>query len=158
MHGDLALVGTPGSDFAGIDSGAVVVYRRTNDPWAVDNQLPSQRPSTQRRAFGRKPAFDGTRALIGALCPPATSGGPTSDIGVFIGTRHADGEWTFGLAEAASRMSSGGRDDGLAVIGSHNSNGIVDGVQDGSVRTFAWNGTTWQFVGTPCNGNLQPTP
>lgn len=157
IHGDLLLVGAPNVDTNGTDAGAVYVYRCSAGVWSVERVLLSPCESTQRRAFGRRIAFDGTRAMIGGICPPPP-GGSSADIGVDIATRQPDGSWTFGLAAAASRMSDGGWDDGLAVIGSHNANGNLGGVEAGLVRTFAFQGGQWQFVGTSDNGNNTPSP
>ncbi|MBE5314783.1 MAG: hypothetical protein H4O13_05195 [Xanthomonadales bacterium] len=157
VHGDLLLVGAPNVDTNGVDAGAVYVYRRSAGVWNVERVLLSPCNSTQRRAFGRRIEFDGTRAMIGGICPPPP-GGSSADVGVDIATRQPDGSWTFGLAAAASRMSDGGWDDGLAVIGSHNANGNLGGVEAGLVRTFAFQGGQWQFVGTSDNGSNTPSP
>ncbi len=157
VHGDLLLVGAPNVDTNGVDAGAVYVYRRSAGVWNVERVLLSPCNSTQRRAFGRRIEFDGTRAMIGGICPP-TAGGSSADVGVDIATRQPDGSWTFGLAAAASRMSDGGWDDGLAVIGSHNANGNLGGVEAGLVRTFAFQGGKWQFVGSSDNGSNTPSP
>lgn len=157
VHGDLALIGAPFVDAGGTDAGRVYVYRRLGSVWSIERQLTSSCGSADGRSFGRLIEFDGTHAMIGGVCPPAP-GGPDSDVGVVIMTRQPDGDWTSGLAVAASRMSSGGWDDGLAVIGSHNTRGGTDGVEAGHVRTFSYDGSDWQFVGSSDNGSNTPTP
>jgi hypothetical protein len=157
VHGDLALVGAPFIDTDGTDAGIVYVYRRTGTTWSIDRQLTDSCTSTQRSSFGRKIEFDGTRAMIGGICPPP-AGGATADLGVVIVTRQLDGSWTYGLASAAARMSAGGWDQGLAVIGSYSSQGGPNNVDAGFVRSFAFNGTDWQFVGASDNGSTTPAP
>lgn len=157
VHGDLALIGAPYADTNGTDSGSVYVYARAAGAWSVERVLHSPCTSAQRRAFGRRIVFDGTRAMIGGICPPPP-GGPTADVGVDIATRQPDGSWTFGLAAAASRLSEGGWDAGLAVIGSHKSSGNLDGAEAGFVRSFAFDSSQWQFVGASDNGSNTPTP
>ena len=157
VHGDRALIGAPFVDSGGIDAGLVYVYRRTGTVWSIEGSLVSSCTSAERRAFGRVIEFDGVRAMIGGLCP-LPAGGPDNDAGVVIVTRQTDGSWTFGLAVAAARMSAGGWDQGLAVIGSHNTRGGIDGVEAGFVRSFAFDGAAWQFVGSSDNGSNTPTP
>lgn len=157
VRGDLALIGAPFFDSGGADIGMVYVYRRSGGQWSVVASLLSSCSSPQGREFGRLIEFDGTRAMIGGLCPPP-AGGPNNDAGVVIVTRQTDAQWSYGLAVAAARMSSGGWDEGLAVIGSHNTRGPRDGVEAGFVRSFAFDGSAWQFVGSSDNGSNTPTP
>lgn len=157
IKGDLALVGAPYVDLGGVDSGMVYVYRRTSGVWNIEAQLFSQCASTGRRAFGRRIAFDGTHAMIGAVCPPVDSGGPTNDVGVQIATRQTNGTWTFGLDTYSSRMNAGGWDNGMAIIGNPNTHGPLDGIEAGFVRTSLFNGSNWVGNGPSDNGNNTPT-
>lgn len=157
VRGDLALIGAPFVDNDGTDAGIVYVYRRSGGQWSVVASQLSSCSSPQRREFGRLIEFDGTRAMIGGLCP-LPAGGPNNDAGVVIVTRQTDAQWSYGLAVAAARMSSGGWDQGLAVIGSHNTRGPRDSVEAGFVRSFAYDGSSWQFVGSSDNGSNSPTP
>ena len=150
VHGDIALVGSPGTDFG---LGRVYVYRRSNGVWNIDRQLSSPCPTSTRREFGRHIEFDGSRAMIGAICPPEGGG---IDLGIYIATRQADGNWTYARVDTAPRLSAGGWDAGLAVFGVHVAQG--DEVFSGFVHSYAHDGSQWQFVGLLDNGNNTPTP
>jgi hypothetical protein len=158
IKGDLALVGAPYVDLGGADSGMVYVYRRTAGVWNIEAQLFSQCASTSRRAFGRRIAFDGTHAILGGVCPPVNGGGPTNDVGVTIATRQSNGTWTFGLDTYSSRMNAGGWDNGLAVIGNANTQGPLDNIEAGFVRSSLFDGSNWVGNGPSDNGSNTPTP
>jgi hypothetical protein len=158
IKGDLALVGAPYVDLGGTDSGMVYVYRRTAGVWNIEAQLFSQCASTSRRAFGRRIAFDGTHAILGGVCPPVNGGGPTNDVGVTIATRQSNGTWTFGLDTYSSRMNAGGWDNGLAVIGNPNTQGPLDDIEAGFVRSSLFDGSNWVGNGPSDNGSNTPTP
>jgi len=157
IKGDVALVGAPYVDLGGTDAGIVYVYRRTAGVWNIEAQLFSQCASTSRRAFGRRIAFDGTHAMIGGVCPPATGGGPSNDVGVQIATLQQNGTWTFGLDTYSSRMNAGAWDNGLAIIGNPNTRGPLDDIEAGFVRMSLFDGSNWVGNGPSDNGSNTPT-
>ncbi|MEM7227835.1 MAG: hypothetical protein AAF432_03375, partial [Planctomycetota bacterium] len=63
--GDVAVVGIPGDDAIGNESGAVVVYRQTGFGWAVEAQLIANdgAPGDQ---FGQSVDVSGTTIIVGA--------------------------------------------------------------------------------------------
>ncbi|RFF29927.1 hypothetical protein DZC52_10860 [Wenzhouxiangella sediminis] len=63
LDGVLAVVGAPGADFVGEDSGAALVYERGDEGWQKVMELA---PESAGERFGSAVAVDGDRILIGA--------------------------------------------------------------------------------------------
>lgn len=65
LDGATLVVGAPGDDVAGIDSGAAYVYRFNGFSWLFDGQLQPTHPGAED-AFGAAVAIDADRILVGA--------------------------------------------------------------------------------------------
>jgi FG-GAP repeat len=154
LKGDIALIGAPGEAGAGTaDLGKVYVYRRVAGIWNLEAQLFSACDSTDgRRNFGRSIAFDGTRALVGGICPP--QGSPGNDLGTQVFTRQVDGTWQSGLIAQASRMGAGAWDAGMAIVGLPVNSGADNNFVWGSVFAFLPNGSDWNLVGSASSGSV----
>ncbi len=63
--GDLVLVGAPGDDDRGADSGSVYAYERTGSSWTRVAKLPTA-PGNEDAAYGVAVALDATHAVVGA--------------------------------------------------------------------------------------------
>ena len=66
MGGGVAVVGAPGADVAGTDSGTAVVYERLEGTWERVATLASEDAAAGAR-FGTALAVDGERILVGAV-------------------------------------------------------------------------------------------
>jgi hypothetical protein len=150
VSGDSILVGAIGRDNGGTDTGIVYAFRRVSGLWQLEAQLSSGCASTTRRHFGRRIAFDGTRAQIGGVCP--FEGGPGLDLGTRIFVRGGDGTWTSSLVEEISRLGGGDWDNGLAVMGIPVNNGNDSNYGFGVVYSFLPDGGDWSQAGSAGTG------
>jgi hypothetical protein len=149
VSGDLALVGAPGRDEIGTDSGAVYVFRHAGGGvWTLEQKLVQANGGPTGGAFngfGSSVAFTGSLAIVGA------AGDSTK--GAFAGAAHgfrraSDGTWTqeaklvasdgqaedsFGAAVAMDGIwavvgapfdDDRGADSGSAYVYRRNSNGV----------------------------------
>ncbi len=156
LKGDIALISAPGEAGSGSDDlGKVYVYRRNlSAGWDLEAQLSSGCDSIARRNFGRTLAFDGTRALVGGICPP-TDGGVGLDQGTRVFTRQSDGSWVPTLAQDASRMGAGAWDAGMAIVGIPVGGGTETNFGTGVVYSYLPNGANWDLVGNAGVGSNQ---
>ncbi len=158
VHGDLALIGAPGVAGGGIDDrGIVYAYRHAFGTWTLEAVLNSRCASTspQRGSFGRRIAFDGTRALIGGICP--VSEGIGLDLGTALYTRAPDGSWTSEVITDAPRMGAGAWDGELAIIGMPATAGPAHEMGVGSVYAYLrdTNGNWNITAGSSGSGSVQ---
>lgn len=88
ISGERVLVGAPGDDEHGFQSGAAYVFRRVDGEWVEEAKLEASLPETEA-TFGTAVALDGETAIVGAPNSwfPKTIGGSAS---VF---EHRDGSW-----------------------------------------------------------------
>lgn len=151
VRGDIALVGAPGVAGGGTDDmGVVYAYRRSGGAWLPEATLYPRCISPQRSQFGRRIAFDGTRALIGGLCPP---GGNGLDLGTDVFTRAPNGSWSGTTIVDASRMGAGAWDAGLAVIGIPVGGGSATNYGPGAIFSFLPDGAGgWTMAGAAGGG------
>jgi len=63
--GDVVLVGAPGDDDRGADSGSAYAFERSGSSWTMVAKLPTA-PVNQDVAYGAAVALDATRAVVGA--------------------------------------------------------------------------------------------
>jgi len=146
VAGDSIIIGAIGRDQGGQDTGIAYAFRRIGGVWQNEAQLTHGCASIARRHFGRRIAFDGTRAQIGGVCP--FEGGPGLDLGTRIFVRANDGTWSSSLVEDISRLGGGGWDNGLAVMGIPVNNGADNNFGYGAVYTFLPDGSDWTQVGS----------
>jgi hypothetical protein len=149
VFNDIALIGAPYHDsLAGIDSGAVYVYRRSNGVWTLETKLLTQCANVDHSLFGRTLSFDGTRALIGELCRLPTSGDDFMDVAI----RSSDGSW---LRERITdyRIGSAVWDGDRAIIGIPVQYGGGEfQYVSGLVRQFRRDNGVWVQIGQVVGG------
>ncbi len=142
VSGDLAVVGAPAVDGAGVNSGAAYTFARTGNVWSAGAMLPAVGQSSFD-AFGGSVATDGARVVVGApnddsLAPDG--GGAWSFVhdgsswvveGALVATLDGGEHVGSAIAVAGDLMVLGASGDDYA------------DVADGSVVVAEWSGLAW---------------
>jgi hypothetical protein len=143
VDGDTVVVGAPGRDDNGADSGAVYVFFRAGTTWGVQTKLLAS-DGAAGDGFGSAVAIFGDTVLVGARHADA----PGVDSGAAYVFTRSGTTWTEEAKIAASDTTAGdefGSDVGLAgdsaVVGSPLDDD--SGTDSGSGYLFSRTGTTW---------------
>ena len=154
IDGDRIAVGAPGDDEAGLDAGAVWIFRREGVGWVVDGKvLPSI--VDFGGAFGTAVSLDGDRLAVGS--PRAGDGGLTE-----VWHRDARAGWMHEAVLPGAGPSQTVRDAGHAValdadrIAVGQPAATVGGARTGTVAIWRRTGTDWGLEGVirPSNTGL----
>lgn len=153
IEGDTIIVGAPGEDGAGIDSGSAVVFQRTGGTKWTQTQIITDAGSGGEQ-FGSSVALDGATLLVGAPidAPSNALGGSAS---VFVRAGSGPFLWQATLFDAA-----GATDDrfgqSVALSGDRAAIGApgtdAPSTNAGAVHLFQRTGTLWSN-GTRCTPN-----
>lgn len=155
LHGDWAFVGAPGEDVAGVNAGAVFVFRRAAGAWTFVQTLTSPL-AEELGEFGCSVAHEGSRLVVGAYredggAPDAgrahvfslsgANWGPSASLS--SPTPAVTGE--FGCAVSA--------EPGAIAVGAQRETGGL--ALSGQVTLFRQAGTTWSPVARLASGAPQ---
>ena len=134
LSGDTLVVGAPGDDDKGSDSGSAYVYRREANAWQLEGKLVMASGNANER-LGRRVAFEGD------LQAAATGGYDSSRDNVYL-WRRSGSNWS-----AVQGLRAAGGISGLALSG----NALVAGsywAPDGAVSLFIEVGGSWSLART----------
>ncbi|MEE8450983.1 MAG: pre-peptidase C-terminal domain-containing protein, partial [Thermoguttaceae bacterium] len=144
IHGDTTLVGAPGNDDTGSNSGSAYIFRFDGSQWREEQKLTAS-DGAPEDYFGRAVSIDGDKALVGT--------GHTDDAGVNSGSAYIfrfDGsrwqeeqELTASDAARADYFGSTVSIYGQTALVSADGNDDA-GDHSGSAYIFRFNGTQWQ--------------
>ena len=143
IHGDTAVVGSPGDDDNGSDTGSAYIFsRNSTGQWTQQQKLTAAGGATSDQ-FGSSVAIDGDTVIIGAVL----GDGKTPNSGsTYVFTRDSPDTWTPEAKLAATDGETGDRfgssiaiHGGTAVIGAPGDND--NGSNSGSAYVFS-RGTT----------------
>jgi len=146
ISGDYAVVGAPGADSQGADSGAAYVFVRTGTNWTQQAILTHIGIGAGDR-FGTSVAISGSTVVVGA--PGSDSNG--SDSGAAYIFVRSGTSWTYTTPLTPSNYPAGGlfgHDvdiDGGSIVASS----IESAVGPGSVFVFTYSAPLWSQQGAP---------
>ncbi|WP_376694813.1 FG-GAP repeat protein [Wenzhouxiangella sp. EGI_FJ10305] len=144
LDGALAVIGAPGADAAGSDSGAALVYERSADGWKKVVELT---PESAGERFGSAVAVDGDRILVGASGNVPAKDSPGS---AYLFERNG-GQWQQAARLTPSDGAGGdGFGDAVALAGDRALVGArfadLGGSDEGAAYVFEQDGESWREI------------
>jgi uncharacterized repeat protein (TIGR01451 family) len=144
LDGETAVVGAPGNDDGGAQSGSAYVFVRSGTLWSEEQKLVASDDNAGDE-FGRSVGVSGDTAVVGAPMDDTGNGVEAGSVYVFS---RADSTWT-----QQDRIESSNADDfdhfGQAVAISSDAVAVGapdDGNAEGEVVVFARTGTQWPQI------------
>lgn len=140
LSGDFVVIGAPGDDDNGVDSGSAYVFRRQGSNWVLDGKLTASDGAADD-AFGESVSIDGDIVAVGA----ATHDTPSSDGGAVYLYRRSGGSWS---QEDKVEAADTGVDKFFgAAVDVEGDELVVGSSGDEAVYRFAHAGGNWSQVG-----------
>ncbi len=144
ISGDRMVIGAPDGTSAGVNTGAVYMYRNTGSRWIQESTI-FPPDSTASAQFGWSVAIDGDLLIVGS--PGATGGSLGQNGGAAYIYRHDGTNWIF---EVKLEASNGVANDEFGIsVGVSGERAVVGawralaGVAAGSAYVFSNNGFSW---------------
>jgi len=147
VQGSVAVVGAPGADAAGTDSGLALVYERDEDGWVRTASLTPEGAAEGAR-FGSAVAVDGDRILVGASGDVPAGEDPGR---AFVFERDGDGWRQLAVLTPADGGGGDGFGDAVALDGDRALVGArfadLSGSDEGAAYLFRHQSDGWTEVG-----------
>ncbi len=155
LEGDVAVVGVPFADTnAGLNAGAVYVFRRTGNVWAFEQKLVPDDPLANDR-FGNAVAISGDSILVGASMKDIT---PNADQGAAYVFKRTGATWA---QQTRLTAPAGAANDNFGAAVTLVLDTAVVGAPGydssrGAAYVFTRSGSTWSFQQQLSNNLLDP--
>ena len=141
FDGDYMIVGAPGNDDVGTNSGSAYIFKRSGDAWSEQAKLTAGGDAASGDSFGSSVSISGDYAIVGAS---RNDDGGTDSGSAYIFTRNVTtGVWSEQQKLIASDRQAGDRFGQSAISGDYAIVGAWQKSGGGAAYIFKRNVDTW---------------